>query len=78
MKCVPCIGALICCFLNPFPLIEHNVNLMIVYVCIYTHVHMYVCVYVYMCIYIFETIIQTTCFQAVFYNQKIHCAAFRI
>lgn len=31
---------------------------------------MYVCVYVYMCIYIFETIIQMTCFQAVFYNQK--------
>lgn len=41
---------------------------MIVYVCIYTHMHM--CVYVYMCIYIFETIIQMTCFQAVFYNQK--------
>lgn len=26
----------------------------------------------------FETIIQMTCFQAVFYNQKIHCAAFKI
>lgn len=39
---------------------------------------MYVCVYVYMCIYTFETIIQMTCFQAVFYNQKTHCAAFKI
>lgn len=50
---------------------------MITYVCVYTHMHMYVCVYVYMCIYVFETIIQMTCFQAVFYNQKIHCAEFK-
>lgn len=42
---------------------------MVVYVCKYTHMHMHVCVYVYMCIYVSETIIQVTCFQAVFYNQ---------
>lgn len=46
--------------------------------CVYIHICICVCVYVYKGIYVFETIIQMTCFQAVFHNQKIHCATFKI
>lgn len=56
-KYVPQIGVLICssdCFLNPFLLRDHKINLIITYACVYTHMHMYVCICIYVYLYIWD------------------------
>lgn len=49
---------------------EHNSNLMIVYLCvyiyIYIHTHSSVCICIYVCVCVYETIIQMTYFKQYF------------